>query len=63
MASRIVVTADTAATFVELPLPSGDLTTLRATVGPRHRADAGSWAAEAGLRIAGAEEPGLIGDP
>ncbi|TVQ28859.1 MAG: hypothetical protein EA382_01055 [Spirochaetaceae bacterium] len=62
VASRLVIHADGASAFSTLPLPAGEITTLRATIKRKHRSDAPGWAAEAGLRIAEAEEPGMIAD-
>ncbi len=60
--SVIRIQADGASAFSTLPLPSGEITTLRATIKRRHRSDAQGWAAEAGLRVAEGEGPGMIAD-
>jgi hypothetical protein len=56
--SRLIVTAKSAASFSALPLPAGEITTFRATIRRKYRGDAPAWAAEAGLRIAEAEDTG-----
>ena len=55
--ARVSITAGSASAFAGLPLPNGEISTLRAAVKRSDRADAPGWAAEAGLRIAEAEEP------
>lgn len=50
----IAVTANSASTFGPIPLPAGDLATLRAKVVRPDRNQAEAWAAEACLRIANA---------
>ena len=54
---RVSITANSASAFAGMPLPSGTISTLRATIKRRDRDDAPGWAAEAGLRVAEAEEP------
>lgn len=54
--SKLIVTAKNASTFSALPLPAGEITTLRATIRRKHRGDAPAWTAEAGLRVAEAED-------
>ena len=58
--SHVLIQADGASAFATVPLPSGEITTLRATIKRRHRSDALGWAAEAGLRVAEADEPDMI---
>lgn len=50
----VEVTAKSAATFGSMPLPAGDLTTLKAKVDRKDRRKAEAWGAEAYLRIADA---------
>jgi len=54
--SKLIVTAKSASTFSALPLPAGEITTFRATIKRKYRGDAPAWAAEAGLRVAEAED-------
>lgn len=56
--SKLIVTAKSASTFSPLPLPAGEITTFRATIKRKYRDDAPAWAAEAGLRVAEAEDSG-----
>jgi hypothetical protein len=62
----VEITARSAATFAAMPLPAGDLATLRARVERADRAHAEAWGAEASLRIAeampGGELPGPAGE-
>lgn len=60
--SKLLIEANGASAFSTLPLPSGEIATLRATIKRKHRSLAPGWAAEAGLRIAEAEEPDMIAD-
>ena len=48
----IEIVARSASTFSPMPLPAGDLTTLRARVERADKAHAETWGAEAYLRIA-----------
>ena len=48
----VEVVAKSASTFASMPLPAGDLSTLRATVSRKDRANAALWDAEATLKIA-----------
>ena len=50
----IEVTAKSASTFGKMPLPAGDLATLKAKVERKDRRKAEAWGAEAYLRIADA---------
>ncbi|MFP4378223.1 MAG: hypothetical protein ACLFP4_14355 [Spirochaetales bacterium] len=54
--SKLIVTARSASTFSPLPLPAGEITTFRATIKRKYRGAAPAWAAEAGLRVAEAED-------
>jgi hypothetical protein len=56
--SRIVVTADSPSVFKSFPLPSGAITTLRATIKRANRSHAPGWAAEAALRVAESDDGG-----
>lgn len=49
---RLEIVAKRASTFAEMPLPAGDLSTLRAVVERADRKNALAWGAEASLRIA-----------
>ena len=54
----IEITANSASTFGTMPLPAGDLATLRAKVVRADRERAEAWGAEAYLRIADAMRGG-----
>lgn len=56
----ISVTASSASTFGQMPLPAGDLTVLRARIARSDRDQAEAWGAEAGLRIANAMTGGEL---
>ena len=55
----VEVVAKSASTFAPMPLPAGDLATLRAVVSRKDRANAALWDAEATLKIAEALPGGL----
>jgi len=57
---RIEVRANSASTFGPVPLPAGDLATLRAKVVRSDRGHAEAWGAEASLRIAEAMSGGAL---
>lgn len=59
----IEVVATSASTFAPMPLPAGDLATLRARVERADRHEAEAWGAEASLRIAEAIPDGEISPP
>jgi hypothetical protein len=58
--SVIEITAHSASTFGTMPLPAGDLATLRAKVVRSDRDNAEAWGAEAYLRIADAMSGGRL---
>jgi len=62
----VEVVAKSASTFASMPLPAGDLSTLRATVSRKDRSHAALWDAEATLRIAealpGGQPPSSLPD-
>ena len=59
----IEIKASSASTFGQMPLPAGDLSTLKARVARSDRGQAEAWGAEAYLRIANALPGGnLLGE-
>ena len=56
----VEITANSASTFAQMPLPAGDLAVLRAKVARTDRDRAEAWGAEANLRIADAMPGGIL---